>query len=157
MSDIVSWRLFYKRSSVGWCYTMFSCYTWLWNVLYLVWDSVLLFVVLFGPGKWKWVGHSTIDLIMHIWRLLLSINWISSIKEINPITRKSMAKLVTQPSFRVVGQTHTEWQTFEKPKNNRQMYGGRLTTIHLSLISRLFKCLSFRVCLAYNSETWLHY
>ena len=47
------------------------------------------------------------------WRLLISINWISLNKEMNPIARKSMSKLVTQPSFRAVGQTHAEWQTFE--------------------------------------------
>ena len=39
--------------------------------------------------------------------------------------RKSMSKLVMQPSFRAVGQTHAEWQTFEKPKNKRQMYGSQ--------------------------------
>ena len=36
---------------------------------------------------------------MQIWRLLISINWISLTKEINPITRKSVSKLVTRPSF----------------------------------------------------------
>ena len=30
--------------------------------------------------------------LMQIWRLLISINWISSIKEMNPVTRKSMSK-----------------------------------------------------------------
>ena len=34
-----------------------------------------------------------------------------------------MSKLITQPHFRAVGQTQAEWQTFEKPKNKRQMYG----------------------------------
>ena len=48
--------------------------------------------------------------LMQIWRLLISINWISSTKEM----RKSVSKLVMQPSFRAVGQTHAEWQTFEK-------------------------------------------
>ena len=43
--------------------------------------------------------------IMQIWRLLISINWISSIKEM----RKSMSKLVMQPSFRAVGHTHAKW------------------------------------------------
>ena len=47
-------------------------------------------------------------------RLLISIK-ISSTKDMNPITRKSMSKLVTQSSFRAVGQTHTEGKTFEKP------------------------------------------
>ena len=49
-------------------------------------------------------------------RLLISINWISSTKEMKPITRKSTSKLVMQPSFRAVGQTHAEcmvdiWKT----------------------------------------------
>ena len=35
-----------------------------------------------------------INLYMQIWQLLISINWISSTKEMNPITRKSMSKLV---------------------------------------------------------------
>ena len=43
----------------------------------------------------------------------------------NPITTKSVAKLVTQPSFRAVGQTRVEWQTFENPENKRQMYGSQ--------------------------------
>ena len=43
----------------------------------------------------------------------------------NPITRKMLSKLVRQPSFRAVGQTHAEWQTFEKPENKRQMYGSQ--------------------------------
>ena len=34
-------------------------------------------------------------------------------------------KLVIQPSFRAVAQTHSKWWTFEKPKNKRQMYGGQ--------------------------------
>ena len=35
-----------------------------------------------------------------------------------------MSKLVMQPSFRAVGQTHAEWSTFEKPENKRRMYGS---------------------------------
>ena len=31
--------------------------------------------------------------------------------------RKSMSKLVIQPSFTAVGQTHAEWQTIEKFEN----------------------------------------
>ena len=34
-----------------------------------------------------------------------------------------MSKLVMQQSFRAVGQKAAEWQTFEKPKNKRQMHG----------------------------------
>ena len=79
--------------------------------------------------------------LMQIWQLLISINYISSTKEMNPIMRKSMSKLVMQPSFRAVGQTHMEWQTFEKPENKRQMYGSQrypcLTAIHLSLYSNM--------------------
>ena len=37
---------------------------------------------------------------MQIWALLISIHKISLTKEMNPITRKSMSKLVIQPSFR---------------------------------------------------------
>ena len=64
-----------------------------------------------------------------------------------------MSKLVMQPSFRAVGQTHAEWQTFEGHLSGT----GRLTAIHLSLIFGFFKCLPFRVYLAYSSETWLCY
>ena len=34
-----------------------------------------------------------------------------------------MSKLVMQPSFTALGQTHAEWQTSEKLENKRQMYG----------------------------------
>ena len=34
-----------------------------------------------------------------------------------------MSKLVTQPSFRAVGQTHAEWYTFENSENKRQIRG----------------------------------
>ena len=40
----------------------------------------------------------------------------------NPLTSKSMSKLVTQPSFRGVGQTHEEWQTYEKHWKLETMY-----------------------------------
>ena len=73
--------------------------------------------------------------LMQIWWLLISINLISSTKEMNPITRKTMSKLVTQLSFRAVGQTHAEWQTFEKLENKRQMNGSQ------SLLLEFFKCL----------------
>ena len=52
------------------------------------------------------VSTLTIDL-MQIWQPLVSKQWISSIKEI--IARKSVSKLVTQPRFTAVGQTHAEW------------------------------------------------
>ena len=59
-----------------------------------------------------------------------------------------MLKLVIQPSFRAVGQTQAEWQTFEKPENTNGV---------VSLFG-FFQCrLPFRVCLAYSSKTWLHY
>ena len=41
----------------------------------------------------------------------------------NPITRKSLSTLVTQPRRRAIGQTHSEWQKFEQLKNKKQMYG----------------------------------
>ena len=63
--------------------------------------------------------------------------------------RKSMSKLATQSSFRAVGQTHVELQTFENPENKTQMYGSLcLTAIHLSLIFGFLKYLPFCVCLA---------
>ena len=73
-------------------------------------------------SRWWWIRdiYCRINL-MQIWRLLISINWISSTKEMNPITRKSMSKLVMQPSFRAVGQTLVV--EFEKLENKRQMYG----------------------------------
>ena len=43
-----------------------------------------------------------------------AVAFISSSKQMNPITRKSMSKLIIQPSFRAVGQKLAEWQTFEK-------------------------------------------
>ena len=42
--------------------------------------------------------HSTSIDLMQIWWLLISINRISSTKEMNPIMRKSMSKLVILPS-----------------------------------------------------------
>ena len=73
---------------------------------------------------------------MQIWWLLISINLILSSKEINPITRKSVSKLVMQPSFRAVNRT--EWQTFEKLENKRQMYGSRAWVDWLPYICLLF-------------------
>ena len=70
-------------------------------------------------------------------------------------TRKSMLKLVEQPSFRNVCHTHMECQTFEKSINNWQI-GGQ-TAIHLSLNFGFFKCLKFHMCLANSSETLLFY
>ena len=46
------------------------------------------------------------------------------IPKMSPIMRKSMSKLVMQPSFRAVGQKAAEWQTFEKQENKRQMYSS---------------------------------
>ena len=56
-------------------------------------------------------------------------------KEMNPIMRKSVSKLVMQPRFRAVGQTHVKWQTFEKPENKRQMYGSESTRHKFLLFS----------------------
>ena len=52
-----------------------------------------------------------------------------------PITGESMSKLVMQPSFRAVGQTHAEWQTFEEPENKRQMYGSQASHSFLWLMT----------------------
>ena len=64
---------------------------------------------------------------------------------------KSMSTLVIQPSFRAVGQTQAKWQTFLKKLKIRDkcIVHPSLTTIHLSLIFRFFKCLRFRMCLSY--------
>ena len=59
----------------------------------------------------------------------------------NPITRKSMSQLVTQPSFRAVGQTHAEWWTFENPENKRQMYD-----YHTFLLFSVFSNVYHLVC-----------
>ena len=54
----------------------------------------------------------------------------------NPITRKSMSKLVIRPGFRAEVQTHVEWQIFGKFENKKYIYGlGGLTAKHLSLIA----------------------
>ena len=45
-----------------------------------------------------------------------------------------MSTLVIQPSFRAVGQTHAEWQTFEKPENKRQMYDSQAWVYHTFLL-----------------------
>ena len=49
---------------------------------------------------------------MQKWQLLISIKLTSSTKE-NPTTRKSMSKLVMQPSFRSVGQKAAGWHGSE--------------------------------------------
>ena len=38
-----------------------------------------------------------------------------------------MSKLAMQPSFRAVGQTHAEWQTFEKLEYKREIYGSQVS------------------------------
>ena len=71
----------------------------------------------------------------------------ASTKEMSPISRKSISKLIViQPSFRVVGQTHAEWQRFKQPENKRQIFGSALATIHLSLTFGFFKCLPQDIC-----------
>ena len=68
------------------------------------------------------------------------LNFINQRNE--PITRKSMSKLVMQPSFRAEGQTHVKWQTFEKPENKRNVWQSvypSLTAIHSSLIFRFLQ------------------
>ena len=52
----------------------------------------------------------------------------------NPITRKSASKLETQPSFRAVGQTNAEWQTFENPrKYETNVWQSGMGHIHIQL------------------------
>ena len=55
------------------------------------------------------------------WRLLLSINLISSTKEVNPIMTKSNVKLSNAAKVRSCSPKTHEWQTFEKPGNKRQI------------------------------------
>ena len=52
----------------------------------------------------------------------------------NLVTRKSMSKLAIQPSCRKVGQTHREWQRFDKPEKKSElkipiMYSQRESSI----------------------------
>ena len=51
----------------------------------------------------------------------ISVNYIFSTEEINPITRKSISKVVMQPSFRAVGQKAVDGRYFKKPENKQQM------------------------------------
>ena len=64
-----------------------------------------------------------------------------------------------QPRFRALGQMQGKWQTFENPRNNRQMYGRQAWVDPLPYICLLFSGFS-NVChsavfLANRSETWL--
>ena len=93
---------------------------------------------------------------MQTWRLLISMNWISSAKEMNPITRKGMSKLVMQPSLRAVGHTHAEWQAFGKPETNVWQWGmGRLTTIHVSYFRGFQMSTISRTIAQWGSFLWL--
>ena len=117
------------------------CFT----VLYSMMCQVLFFWAIMQPlGKYTflvlvnlfWGNINIIDL-MQIWRLLISINWISSTKEMNSITRKSMSKLVKFQSCR------------PNTRNGRHLKNSK--------ISLSFRCLPFRMCFTYRSETWLCY
>ena len=68
-----------------------------------------------------WFANWYCIILMQIWRLLISINWISSRNG-----RHLKNQLIWQSGM------------------------GRLTTIHLSLIFGFYKCLPFCVCLAYR-------
>ena len=48
-----------------------------------------------------------------------------------------MSKLVTQPSFGAVGQTHAERQTFEKPQLK-----GQCMTVRLGLVCEYSRLMS---------------
>ena len=78
-----------------------------------------------------------------------------------------MPKLVMQPSFRAVGQTHAEWQTFEKLENKRQnvwQSGMHGQTDYHTFVSR--KCYDPRAYtwdsgtatndLLFNNKDWPH-
>ena len=72
------------------------------EMLHLIYPSVITIAEVMEVK----VVHN-IDLFKICW-LLISTNRISLTKEMNPITRKSMSKLVIQPSFRAVGQKAAE-------------------------------------------------
>ena len=61
-----------------------------------------------------------------------------------------------QPSFRAVGQTHAEWQAFEKPENTRQMYGRRFISlvdeIQFMLINNRHICIRIITLVSFNQE-----
>ena len=78
--------------------------------------------------------------------LLISINLISLTKEIStPLQKRALQNLLTEASFRKVGQTHAKWQTLEKyiHKQIRQIIEmklyGRMAYVSFSL----FFCLPF--------------
>ena len=88
-------------------------------------------------GRWALVSYIDILQSSANGNCLISGHLISSTKEMSPITRKSMRELVTQPSFRAVGQTHAKWQAFEKPENKRLEW-PLYRTVHLSLASDVY-------------------
>ena len=59
----------------------------------------------------------------------------------NPTTRKNLSKLLTQPSFRAVGQTHVEWQTKQQQQLQQQLqqqqekHIGELTDANIRTLS----------------------
>ena len=61
-----------------------------------------------------------------------------------------------QPNFRAVGQTHAEWQAFEKPENTRQMYGRRFISlvdeIQFMLINNRHICIRIITLVSFNQE-----
>ena len=81
-------------------------------------------------------------------QLLISINWISLTKEMNPITRKSTSKFCNTAKFQSCWPKSRRMT--ENPENKRQMYGSG-STQHLSLIFWFFKCLPFHRHLAQSS------
>ena len=91
------------------------------------------------------------------WRLLISIHLILSAKEMNPIIRKNMLKLVIQTSFIDVDQTHAEWQTFETPKIRDKCmtvtFGQGLTVIRTRILFSSLQMSAIRVFLANSFET----
>ena len=66
-------------------------------------------------------------------------NFINQRNELHRL--KEQEKLVTQLSFRAVGQNHAEWQTFEEYEIKRQLYGS---AVHpsLTIIQIRDKCMA---------------
>ena len=54
----------------------------------------------------------------------------------NPITKKGMSKLVTQPSFRKVDETRAEWKTFAKPENKRRVPRSMFVSYEIQVLQQ---------------------
>ena len=72
------------------------------------------------------------------WQLLISINYISLTKEMNPITRNNMSNLVRQPNFRAVGQTHAEKQSVRPSLTYCSTSLSNVRVFRMSVLFRVF-------------------